>query len=188
MRKLTFGMNLSLDGYIAAPGDDLGWSVPSDDLFQWWSDRVGATGLALYGRKLWETMSSHWPTADRRGLGPPKDLVAVRGSVCGTGAPGVPSDGEHGARPLAEILDGGPGWPLAGAEHRCVIRQRRLTKRSSWLRPVFRSIADTVGEFNRGTWTPLVGGAAQQQAHLSDHSLLGLDANSPTASIATQDP
>src|SRR3954447_8707276 len=34
MRKLTFGMNLSLDGYIAAPGDDLGWSVPSDELFQ----------------------------------------------------------------------------------------------------------------------------------------------------------
>ena len=26
MRKLTFGMNLTLDGYIAAPGDDLGWS------------------------------------------------------------------------------------------------------------------------------------------------------------------
>ena len=24
VRKLTFGMNLSLDGYIAAPGDDLG--------------------------------------------------------------------------------------------------------------------------------------------------------------------
>ncbi len=48
MRKLTFGMNLSLDGYIAAPGDDIGWSVPSDELFQWWSDRVGATGLAEY--------------------------------------------------------------------------------------------------------------------------------------------
>ena len=54
-RKLTFGMNLTLDGYIAASGDDLGWSVPSDELFQWWSDRVGATGLALYGRKLWES-------------------------------------------------------------------------------------------------------------------------------------
>nr|WP_203453463.1 dihydrofolate reductase family protein [Jiangella aurantiaca] len=66
MRKLTFGMNMSLDGYIAAPGDDLGWSVPSDELFQWWSDRVDATGLALYGRKLWETMSSHWPTADQQ--------------------------------------------------------------------------------------------------------------------------
>src|SRR3982751_6354243 len=66
MRKLSFGMNLSLDGYIAAPGDDLGWSVPSDELFQWWSDRGGAAGLALYGRKLWETMSSHWPTADQQ--------------------------------------------------------------------------------------------------------------------------
>ncbi|MGN6442224.1 MAG: dihydrofolate reductase family protein, partial [Arthrobacter sp.] len=36
MRKLAFGMNVSLDGYIAAPGDDLGWSTPSDELFQWW--------------------------------------------------------------------------------------------------------------------------------------------------------
>jgi dihydrofolate reductase len=66
MRKLTYAMNLSLDGYTAAPGDDLGWSLPSDELFQWWSDRVGATGLALYGRRLWEVMSSHWPTADQQ--------------------------------------------------------------------------------------------------------------------------
>lgn len=66
MRRLTFGMNVSLDGYIAAPGDDLGWSVPSDELFQWWSDRVGETSLALYGRRLWEAMSAHWPTADQQ--------------------------------------------------------------------------------------------------------------------------
>jgi len=66
MRKLIFGMNASLDGYVAAAGDDLGWSVPSDELFQWWSDRVGATELALYGRKLWETMRAHWPTADQQ--------------------------------------------------------------------------------------------------------------------------
>jgi dihydrofolate reductase len=66
MRKLTFAMNVSLDGYVAAPGDDLGWSVPSDDLFQFWSERVGATELALYGRRLWEAMSSHWPTADQQ--------------------------------------------------------------------------------------------------------------------------
>ena len=66
MRTLSFGMNVSLDGYVAAPGDDLGWSLPSDELFQWWSDRVGATGLALYGRRLWDAMSSHWPTADQQ--------------------------------------------------------------------------------------------------------------------------
>ena len=78
MRKLTFGMNLSLDGYIAAPGDDLGWSVPSDELFQWWSDWVGATGLALYGRKLWETMSSHWPTADQQPGATPAQIEFAR--------------------------------------------------------------------------------------------------------------
>jgi dihydrofolate reductase len=66
MRKLIFGMNVSLDGYTTASGDDLGWSVPSDELFQWWSDQVATTGLALYGRKLWEAMSSHWPTADQQ--------------------------------------------------------------------------------------------------------------------------
>src|SRR4030081_742998 len=78
MRKLTFGMNLSLDGYIAASGADLGWSVPSDELFQWWSDRVGATGLALYGRKLWETMSSHWPTADQQPGATPAEIEFAR--------------------------------------------------------------------------------------------------------------
>jgi dihydrofolate reductase len=78
MRKLTFGMNATLDGYIAAPGDDLGWSVPSDELFQWWSDRVAVTGLALYGRKLWETMSSHWPTADRQPGATPAEIEFAR--------------------------------------------------------------------------------------------------------------
>ena len=78
MRKLTFGMNLSLDGYIAAPGDDLGWSAPSDELFQWWSDRVAATGLALYGRRLWETMSSHWPTADQQPGATPAQVEFAR--------------------------------------------------------------------------------------------------------------
>ncbi|NUL49180.1 dihydrofolate reductase [Cellulosimicrobium funkei] len=78
MRKLTFGMNVSLDGYIAAPGDDLDWSVPSDELFQWWSDRVGATGLALYGRRLWERMSSHWPTADQQPGATPAQIEFAR--------------------------------------------------------------------------------------------------------------
>src|ERR687889_765025 len=78
MRKLTFGMNLSVDGYVAAPGDDLAWGVPSDELFQWWSDRVGATGVALYARKLWETMSSHWPTADHQPGATPAQIEFAR--------------------------------------------------------------------------------------------------------------
>ncbi|WP_416970148.1 dihydrofolate reductase family protein [Streptomyces sp. 4F14] len=74
MRKLIYGMNVSLDGYIAAPGDDIGWSVPSDELFQFWSDQLEATELSLYGRKLWQTMAPHWPTVDQRPDTTPAEL------------------------------------------------------------------------------------------------------------------
>jgi dihydrofolate reductase len=74
MRKLIFGMNVTLDGCIAATGDDIGWSGgdadthggPGDELFQWWLDQERASDLSLYGRKLWETMSSYWPTGDQQ--------------------------------------------------------------------------------------------------------------------------
>src|SRR5512133_2301129 len=98
MRTLTYGMNLSLDGYIAAAGDDLGWSVPSDELFQWWSDRVGATGLALYGRKLWQTTSSHWPTADQQPDAAPAQIEFACERCCRPrtfGPTGHPDRGRH---------------------------------------------------------------------------------------------
>lgn len=66
MRKLIYGMNLTLDGYIAAAGDDIGWSTSSDELFQWWLDQEQASSLTLYGRKLWQTMSSYWPTGGQQ--------------------------------------------------------------------------------------------------------------------------
>src|SRR5262245_53414816 len=67
MRKLIYGMNATLDGYIAAPCDDIGWrGPPSEELFGWWLDHERASGLSLYGRKLWETMSSYWPTGDQQ--------------------------------------------------------------------------------------------------------------------------
>ncbi|MGW6566972.1 dihydrofolate reductase family protein [Streptomyces sp. NPDC054975] len=78
MRKLIYGMNLSLDGYIAAPGDDIGWSVPSDELFQFWSDQLQATDLSLYGRKLWQTMSSYWPTGDQQPDATPAHIEFAR--------------------------------------------------------------------------------------------------------------
>ena len=74
MRKLIYGMNLTLDGYIAAPGDDIGWSVPSDELFQFWSDQLQATDLSLYGCNLWQTMSSYWPTGDQQPNATPAEI------------------------------------------------------------------------------------------------------------------
>ena len=78
MRKLIYGMNLTLDGYVAAPGDDIGWGVSSDELFQWWLDQELAIGLFLYGRRLWETMSSHWPTGDQQPGATPAQVEFAR--------------------------------------------------------------------------------------------------------------
>src|SRR5687767_913020 len=78
MRKLSFGMNVSVDGYIAAPGDDLGWSVSSDELFQWWSDRVGAPGLALYEANLGKTITPHRPPAAHQPRANPPQIERAR--------------------------------------------------------------------------------------------------------------
>ncbi|CAJ62190.1 conserved hypothetical protein; putative NAD(P)-binding Rossmann-fold and reductase domains [Frankia alni ACN14a] len=79
MRKLIYGMNLTLDGYIAAAGDDLGWSgPPSDELFQWWLGHEQASGLSLYGRRLWEAMSSYWPTGDQQPDATPAEIEFAR--------------------------------------------------------------------------------------------------------------
>ena len=78
MRKLIYGMNVSVDGYIAAPNDDIEWSTPSDELFGWWLDQERANSLSLYGRKLWETMSSFWPTGDEQPGASPAEIEFAR--------------------------------------------------------------------------------------------------------------
>jgi len=76
--KLTYMMNTSLDGYIAARGDDISWGVPSTELHQWYNDRARELGVSLYGRKLWELMSAHWPTADQQPDTPPVEVEFAR--------------------------------------------------------------------------------------------------------------
>lgn len=38
-------MNLVLDSYVAAPGDDTGWSESNDGLFDWWLEQEQAISL-----------------------------------------------------------------------------------------------------------------------------------------------
>ncbi|MFL6122387.1 dihydrofolate reductase family protein [Actinophytocola sp.] len=65
MGKLTYGFNVSLDGYIADKDGDIGWTTPTDEIHQYWNDHVKDVAVSLYGRKLYELMSAHWPTADQ---------------------------------------------------------------------------------------------------------------------------
>lgn len=64
MGKLIYGFNVSVDGYIADAHGSIDWSDPSDELHQYWNDFERETALSLYGRRLYELMSSYWPTAD----------------------------------------------------------------------------------------------------------------------------
>lgn len=66
MRKLVYGMNMSVDGYVATVDGDIDWSAPSDELFEWWLEQERGISLFLYGRRLWDMMSSYWPTGDER--------------------------------------------------------------------------------------------------------------------------
>jgi len=74
MGKLIYGMNVSVDGYVADAKDDIGWSSPSEDLHRFWNDRERDTALALYGRRLYNLMAAYWPTADQA---PDADPVTV---------------------------------------------------------------------------------------------------------------
>src|SRR5690349_1363450 len=59
MGKLTYGMNVSVDGYIADANGDIGWSVPDEELHRFWNDQVRDTAVSLYGRRLYELMAAY---------------------------------------------------------------------------------------------------------------------------------
>jgi dihydrofolate reductase len=63
MGKLIYSMGVSLDGFIAGPGDDIGWSAPDEELHRFHNQQARETGVQLYGRRLYEVMR-YWETAE----------------------------------------------------------------------------------------------------------------------------
>ena len=64
MRRVTYSMNISLDGYIVGPDGGFEWSEPDPDVFRFWIDEIRGVGVHLLGRRLYETML-YWETAER---------------------------------------------------------------------------------------------------------------------------
>ena len=64
MRKVTYSMGVSLDGYIVGPDGRFNWSAPDREIFQFATDEVRQAGVHLLGRRLYETML-YWETADQ---------------------------------------------------------------------------------------------------------------------------
>jgi dihydrofolate reductase len=72
MGRLIYSMGVSLDGFIAAPGDEIDWTAPDPELFGFHTERVRELGAHICGRRLYETMV-YWETADREpGVGEPE--------------------------------------------------------------------------------------------------------------------
>src|SRR3954470_8367996 len=77
MRKLIYSMGVSLDGFIAGPGGDIGWSAPDEELHRFHNQQARETGAHLYGRRLYEEMI-FWETADQQPSLPEHQLEFAR--------------------------------------------------------------------------------------------------------------
>jgi dihydrofolate reductase len=64
MRKVTYSMGVSLDGYIVGPDGSFDWTTPDKDVFRFWIDEIREVGVHLMGRRLYETML-YWETAEQ---------------------------------------------------------------------------------------------------------------------------
>src|SRR5918992_154370 len=64
MRRVTYSMSASLDGYIVGPDGSFDWPGFDAEVFRFWIDEIGGVGVHLMGRRLYETML-YWETADQ---------------------------------------------------------------------------------------------------------------------------
>jgi len=56
MRPVIYSMSVSLDGFIAGPGGDIGFTAPDEELFRFHVEQTRRIGVELMGRRLYETM------------------------------------------------------------------------------------------------------------------------------------
>ncbi len=64
MLPVIYSMSVSLDGFIAAPGDDIGWTAPDADLFRFHVEQTRNISAHLCGRGLYQAMLV-WETAEQ---------------------------------------------------------------------------------------------------------------------------
>jgi dihydrofolate reductase len=64
MRKLIYSMNTSLDNYVESSDGNFGWGIHDAEILEHYNGLFAVMTTHLYGRRLWETMSDYWPTAE----------------------------------------------------------------------------------------------------------------------------
>jgi dihydrofolate reductase len=62
--ELVLWLQISVDGYSAAPDGNLRWTVVHEDLGNAFGEELARAGAFGYGRRCFEVMTAFWPTAD----------------------------------------------------------------------------------------------------------------------------
>ncbi|MFE3766039.1 dihydrofolate reductase family protein [Streptomyces sp. NPDC059104] len=64
MRRVTYSLGVSLDGYVVGPDGRFDWTAPDEEVFDFVTAEIRQVGCHLLGRRLYETML-YWETADQ---------------------------------------------------------------------------------------------------------------------------
>jgi dihydrofolate reductase len=64
MGKLLFSMSVSLDGFVNTPSGSLDWVLVDAELHEAFNEEARNVQAFLYGRRMYELMAAHWPTAE----------------------------------------------------------------------------------------------------------------------------
>ena len=61
MGRLTYSLNVSLDGFVETPDHSLDWADVDDEVHTWFNDQARGLDAELYGRRMYELMNAYWP-------------------------------------------------------------------------------------------------------------------------------
>ncbi|TDW21264.1 dihydrofolate reductase family protein [Kribbella kalugense] len=64
MRKIMYYVHQSLDGFIEGPNGEFDWAELGPELGDYSMSLTERADLFLYGRTVWNMMSSYWPNAE----------------------------------------------------------------------------------------------------------------------------
>ena len=65
MRKVIYWVHTSVDGFISGPNGEFDWPELTPELSSYSDMLADRVDTFLYGRVVWDLMSSYWPTADQ---------------------------------------------------------------------------------------------------------------------------
>ena len=117
MGHVIFGMNTSVDGYVAGPaGSAEDMPGPSDELHQYFNELQRSAALSLYGRELyadmqyWDTDDPNWPAVQKEYAdiwrATPKVVVSTTLTEVGPNTTLVSEDVDEELRRVVDETDG----------------------------------------------------------------------------------